>query len=82
MALTGWAEKNWTKFLVAILVVWQLLSGFCLHHPMLCDCEIEEKMILQLLSFTSFAQNGIQGSMQYSILYFKGCRNNAEKQRY
>ena len=30
---TGWAETNWTKVLVTvILVVFQLLSGFCLKH--------------------------------------------------
>ena len=41
---SGRAEKNWTKLLVTILVVWQLLSGFCLSHPMLYDCDIEEKV--------------------------------------
>ena len=33
---TEWAEKI-EQILVTILVVWQLLSGFCLTHPMLCE---------------------------------------------
>ena len=33
---------------MTILVVWHLLSGFCLKHPMLCDCDIEEKGLLLL----------------------------------
>ena len=36
-------QKKWTKLLVTNLVVWQLLSGFCLTPPMLCDCDIEGK---------------------------------------
>ena len=45
---TQWAEKLSTKLLVAILVVWLLLSGFCLTHEMHCDCNIEEKALLLL----------------------------------
>ena len=33
---------------VTISVIWQLLSGFCLTHMMLCDCDIEEKGLLLL----------------------------------
>ena len=40
--------KNWTKLLVKILVVWQLLSGFWLTHSMLCDSDVEEKNLLLL----------------------------------
>ena len=43
---TGWAEKKWAKLLLIILVVWQLSTGFCLTHPMLCDCYIDEKGLL------------------------------------
>ena len=39
---TGWTQKNWTKLLFTILIVWQLLCGFCLTHPKICDCDIEE----------------------------------------
>ena len=45
---TGWAEKKGNKVLVTMLVVWQLLSGFCLTHPMLCDCDVEEKDLFLL----------------------------------
>ena len=36
------------KILVTILVVWQLLSNFCLIRPMLCNSAIEEKDLLLL----------------------------------
>ena len=39
-------RKNWTKLLVTILIAWQLLSGFCLTHLMLCDCDIKEKYFI------------------------------------
>ena len=32
----GWVEKNWTKLLLTILIVWQLLFAFCLTHQMVC----------------------------------------------
>ena len=41
----GRAEKSW-KFLATILVVWQLLSGFCLTHPMLCDIKEKGSLLL------------------------------------
>ena len=41
LPLGGPKETN--KIFIKILVVWQLLSGFCLAHPVLCDCDIEEK---------------------------------------
>ena len=31
------------KLLFTIPVVWQLLPGLCLTHPMLCGCDIEGK---------------------------------------
>ena len=37
-------QKKCNKFLVTILVTWQLLFGFCLTHPILCDCALEEKV--------------------------------------
>ena len=40
--------KKRTKHSFTMLVVWQLLSGFCLIHPMLCDCDIKEKALLLL----------------------------------
>ena len=40
--------KKLNKVLVTILLVWQLLSGFCLTHPMLCGCDIKEKSLLLL----------------------------------
>ena len=40
--------KKMNKIIVTILVVWQLLSGFCLTHPMLCDCDTIEKDFLLL----------------------------------
>ena len=47
----GRAENNWTKVLNIILVLWQLLSGFSLSHPIRCDCSIEEKGLLLLCVF-------------------------------
>ena len=41
-------QKNRTNLLVTIMVLWQLLSGFCLTHPILCDCESQEKGLLLL----------------------------------
>ena len=29
------------------MVIWQLLYGYCLNHPMLCDCDIEDSYVFQ-----------------------------------
>ena len=36
-------RKKLNKILFTILVFWQLLFGFCLILPMLCDCDIKKK---------------------------------------
>ena len=41
-------SKNIEQNLDTILVVWQLLSDFCLAHPMLWDCALEETGLLLL----------------------------------
>ena len=43
------------KLLVTILDVWQLLSGFCLTYPILCDCNIEEKDLLLTVVYFKMA---------------------------
>ena len=43
------------------MVVWQLLSGFCLtHHPILCDCNIEEKGMLYIYPTTLQRDNRVK----------------------
>ena len=41
-------RKKLNEIFSNILVVWQLLSSICLTHPMLSDCDIEEKGLLLL----------------------------------
>ena len=54
--LTLHRKKNWTKLLFTILVAWQLLSGLCLTHRMLCDCDIEEKRFVIVVYFKKAPQ--------------------------
>ena len=52
-----------------MLVVWYLLSSFCLTHSMLCDCNIEEKGLL-LLSISKYFKMARQKKRFVIVVYF------------
>ena len=58
-------HKKLNKILVKLLVVWQL-SGLCLTHSTLCDCDIEEKCLLLLCIENDSAERKLSESFRPS----------------
>ena len=68
-------QKNWINLLVTNQVIWQLLSGFCLTHPMLGDCNIEEKDLLLVYILKLLRKE----TREWKFLYF--VRTQSERGR-
>ena len=71
--LSAGEPKKLNNILDTILFVWQLLSGFCLTHTMLCDGDIEEKGV-----FCCAFQNGSTERQSSESFYTSSCGTQSE----